>query len=35
MHQDLVLILEARLLGARASDLQDGEDAETPRILAD
>jgi folate-dependent phosphoribosylglycinamide formyltransferase PurN len=35
MHQDLAAILEARLLGARASDLQDGEDAETPRILAD
>jgi folate-dependent phosphoribosylglycinamide formyltransferase PurN len=34
MHQDLVLILEARLLGARASHLQDGEDSERPRILA-
>jgi folate-dependent phosphoribosylglycinamide formyltransferase PurN len=35
MHHDLAAILEARLLGARASDLQDGEDTETPRILAD
>jgi methionyl-tRNA formyltransferase len=35
MHQDLVAILEARLRGARASHLQDGEDSERPRILAD
>ena len=35
MHQDLVAILEARLLGARASHLEDGEDSERPRILAD
>jgi methionyl-tRNA formyltransferase len=35
MHQDLAAILEARLLGARASHLQDGEDRERPRILAD
>jgi folate-dependent phosphoribosylglycinamide formyltransferase PurN len=34
MHQDLTAILEARLLGARASPLQDGEDTERPRILA-
>jgi hypothetical protein len=34
MHQDLVVILETRLLGARASHLQDGEDSERPRILA-
>jgi methionyl-tRNA formyltransferase len=34
MHQDLAAILEARLLGARASHLQDGEDTERPRILA-
>lgn len=34
MHQDLVLILERRLLGARASHLQHGEDSERPRILA-
>ncbi len=35
MHHDLAAILEARLLGARASDLQDGEDTERPWILAD
>jgi folate-dependent phosphoribosylglycinamide formyltransferase PurN len=35
MHQDLAAILEARLLGARASHLQDGEDSEKPWILAD
>ena len=35
MHQDLAAILEARLLGARASHLQDEEDSERPRILAD
>ena len=35
MHQDLAAVLEARLLGARAPHLQDGGDAETPRILAD
>ena len=34
MHQDLTAILEARLLGARASHLRDGEDTEMPRILA-
>jgi methionyl-tRNA formyltransferase len=34
MHQDLAAILEARLLGARASHLLDGEDTERPRILA-
>ena len=34
MHRDLVAILEARLLGVRASHLQDGEDTERPRILA-
>lgn len=34
MHQDLAAILEARLLGARAPDLQNGEDTERPRILA-
>ena len=34
MHQDLAAILEARLLGARSSHLQDGEDTERPRILA-
>ena len=28
MHQDLAAILEARLVGARASHLQDGEDAD-------
>jgi methionyl-tRNA formyltransferase len=35
MHHDLVAILEARLRGARAPHLQDGEDSERPRILAD
>jgi methionyl-tRNA formyltransferase len=35
MHQDLAAIIEARLLGARAAHLQDGEDSERPRILAD
>jgi folate-dependent phosphoribosylglycinamide formyltransferase PurN len=35
MHQDLAAILEARLLGARASHLQDWKDSERPRILAD
>ncbi len=34
MHEDLAAILEARLLNARASHLQDGEDTERPRILA-
>jgi methionyl-tRNA formyltransferase len=34
MHQDLTAILEARLLGARALHLRDGEDTERPRILA-
>jgi hypothetical protein len=35
MHQDLAAIPEARLLGGPASHLQDGEDTERPRILAD
>ncbi len=34
MHQDLTAILEAHLIDARASHLQDGEDTERPRILA-
>jgi hypothetical protein len=33
MHRGLAAILEARLLGARASH-HDGEDTERPRILA-
>ena len=35
MHQDLVAFLEARLLGAPASQLQTQGDSERPRILAD
>lgn len=35
MHQDLVAILEARLLGARVSRLQEEEDTEKQRILGD
>ncbi len=34
MHQDLVAILEARLLGARARHLEGEGDSERPRILA-
>jgi folate-dependent phosphoribosylglycinamide formyltransferase PurN len=34
MHQDLVAILEARLLGARSSHLQAAGDCERPRIVA-
>jgi hypothetical protein len=34
MHQDLVAILEARLLGARAPHLEGEGDSERPRILA-
>jgi methionyl-tRNA formyltransferase len=35
MHQDLVALLEARLLGARAPHLEGERDSERPRILAD
>jgi folate-dependent phosphoribosylglycinamide formyltransferase PurN len=35
MHQDLVAILETRLLGEQASHLQGERDRERPRILAD